>query len=119
MRKFKFFGDRIRLRDAVEAMVYDLCAQYTLYRDMCERTHMQNNPEDDSFPIPHVPIEHYFPEGKLWHSGTDYDEETAKLIHFLFMDMYRENEDLFIMVEETDDRDYIIYDITHDNSRYD
>lgn len=104
--------------------VYELCEHYKHFVESCRRVYLEDHPEIDpevdefNYPIPHNPIEKDFPEGKLWHAGSDYDEVEEKLLHMVFLDLnHGQNGDFFYFtVEETDQGLFNIIDVTTGNS---
>ena len=69
--------------------------------------YLEENPETDedtdfSFPIHNFDIRMDFDEGTLWHGGSDYNPETDRISHFVYLDSpgYGELDDYFIEVFE-------------------
>lgn len=128
MRRFTFLSKAIEmngisLREEIVETIYEFCVLYHNFVEECRAKFLSENPHIDpndnySYSIPHHKIEQQFPEGKLWHSGSDYDEQEQRLSHYLFLDSDSHVEDYFIEVEETDYQEYIIYNVEIDNSRH-
>lgn len=128
MKRFTFLSksvefNGISLREEIVDKIYAFCREYHDFIEACRSEYLNDNPNVNplgqyEYPIPHHNIYHHFQEGKLWHSGTDYDEELDLLSHYLFLDSYNHSEDYFIEVEETDGQEYTIYNISLDNSRH-
>ena len=94
--------------------IYNMCNTYYEFIDICRRLHLEANPDldpeadDFSYPIPNNPIEREFPEGKLWHAGSDYNEELNHIEHTLFLDhTYR----------DTGEYDYYVFSVKEDDNK--
>lgn len=132
MRPFKFLNSKLYTNGSIELSmeiidcVIEFCEIYNRYLDTCRQTYLQSHPNIDpnsdySFPIPHNPIERDFPEGKLWHGGTDYDESDDEITHFLYMDVPGDGDvdDYFFEVVEDNHGGLRIKEIGRDRSRWD
>lgn len=126
VNKFKFLQgyNHKSLRQPILDRIIDMCQEYSNYVELCRRDYLSENPQDVgrddySFPIDHYRIEEHYPEGQLWHGGTDYNQELDRLEHFLFLDMnLRTHEDLYITVHESEEGEYTITSIEDDDSRW-
>jgi hypothetical protein len=115
MKPFTFLSAKhtfngIEFDPDIISAIYELCEIYNDFIDRCRINFLDNNPEIDpqgefTFPIPHNPIERNFPEGKLWHGGSDWSEETQKLEHMVFLDRYDSNDGdyYYFIVDECND----------------
>jgi hypothetical protein len=93
--------------------IYNMCRIYHEFIDLCRTLHLEANPDIDpstdfSYPIPNNPIEREFPEGKLWHAGSDYNEELNYIEHTLFLDH---------TYTETGDYDYYVFSVKEDDNK--
>lgn len=101
-----------------------MCREYSDFVEQSRRDYLEANPrdvgrDDYSFPIDHLRIEENYPEGQLWHGGTDYNQEFDRLEHFLFLDIsLRTHDDLYITVHESEEGEYTIINIEDDDSRW-
>ena len=115
MRQFKFLKRRLTLDDFhpyIGERIFEMCREYIDHRKQCERVHRATNPNDDSYPIPYTEISSHLPEGKLFNTGTDYDEQKDKVFHTLYLDVLN-NEYVYycFRIEETEDEELIFFDV--------
>lgn len=127
MGNFKFLTNNndltnIVVSDVIMETTIEFCRTYNRYVNSCRNDYLINNPDVDpdssyQFPIPYINIEEFFPEGRLWHCGSDYYDEEDKLLHYVFLDMDDCESDIFIEVVETIEGDFYIDKIDWDHSR--
>jgi hypothetical protein len=127
MRDFKFLANNndltnVVVPDIIRNTAIEFCRTYKRYVDSCRNNYLVDNPDVDpslpySFPIPYVNIEELFPEGRLWHCGSDYYEDEDKLLHYVFLDMENSHGDIFFEIVETDDGEFYFDKIDWDYSR--
>jgi hypothetical protein len=132
MKPFKFLNPSLYTNGDIElpSEIIDCCIQlcqiYKDYVESCRReflnSHPHINPNSDyGFRIPNNPIERDFPEGKVWHGGSDYYEEEDIVTHFVYMDVpgYGEQDDYFFEINEDNFGGFYINEIGRDRSRWD
>jgi hypothetical protein len=119
MKKFKFLQIKVLIsefRPVIIERIYDLCREYMRHIEICKAVHQIANPDEEWFPIPYKAIESQFPEGKLWHGGSDLDEDNDKLIHTLLLDINNDESNYYIFeVEETLTGELIMLDIDRES----
>ena len=131
MKPFKFltrtytFKDITLSMEIIEATI-ELCEEYNRYVNFCREDYLRQNPRinrnsDYAFPIPHNNIEREFPEGLLWHGGSDYYEEEDLMKHFVYIDSPGDGEidDYFFEINEDEFGGFHIHEIGRDRSRWD
>jgi hypothetical protein len=131
MKMFKFFGPRYEIGGFVISpeiidMSFEFCRMYNHYVNLCREDYLNNNPDIDrnghyTYPIPYNEISFDFPEGKLWHGGSDYYEDEDKMMHFVYLDRVGNGEvdDFFIEIVEMDNGEFYVEKIDTDRSRWD
>jgi hypothetical protein len=119
MKEFKFFRKGLSesdFSDEIISAIYHFCREYICHLEYCRMKHLKNHPEINpgslySYPIDYFKQEKVFNEGRLWHAGSDLDEDLDKVFHTSFLDI-SEFEYYCFRVEETEDGTLTMYDIT-------
>ena len=132
MKPFKFldtniysFGDITISREIIDCC-FQFCQIYNNYVEFCRQDYLRQNPtvhpdSDYAFPIPPNKIEKDFPDGLLWHGGSDYYQEDDRVVHFVYLDSPGEGEvdDYYFEINEDSFGGFYIHDIGRDRSRWD
>jgi hypothetical protein len=132
MKPFKFLNTKLYTRGDISLPTeiidccFDLCKKYNEYIQYCREDYLRLNPfinpnSDYAYPIPHNNIEQEFPEGLLWHGGSEYYEEDDRVVHFCYLDVPGDGEedDYFFEINEDGFGGFYINDIGRERSRWD
>ena len=112
MKPFNFLNNKIEFgpytfTNEIMETIYNMCSEYREFIDETRNEYLRLNPninpEDDySYPIPNKTIDMTFPDGRLWHGGSDYDERIDKVVHYVFFDRFNGESFAFSLNEEED-----------------